>query len=653
MSILDQLPIRQNPEGWPAVRSLPSPSHPMAVARDLVALTKRTGTIVWWRGDFYRWARTHWVVWADEEVKAWLYRETEAAVYETTGRDGKPTTAQWAPNRKKIGDLFDALAHGVVLRRSDLDSDDGVGRVAFANGVLDLGSMDLLGHSPDRFNLHCLTFDYNAKADCPRWRRFLDEVLEADETRIALLQEWFGYVLCGGTELQKILSMFGPKRCGKGTVMRVLTALLGPVYVCAPPTLDSLAGTFGQEKLIGTRLAVLGDVQWVGNRLGEVVGILLSISGEDFQTVHRKNRTDWKGRLGTRFMIAGNDRPKFSNASTALAGRMEQLQFRVSFYGREDAGLERRLLAELSGIFNWALEGWRRLGGNGGRFTQSDLGAAAKEEVERAASPVTAFVRDECVLRGDARIELDELHRAFVRWRTAERLEGTIPINTFSRNLLSSFPMVLTKRHGSARTGRTQIAYGIRLRVDDDEPFELASVDQAADQADQTAETSGVHSGPSISAAQLMSGPDGPERPDISGVYHLENSDSSESTRGGSSEHPTSARVQTEGEILRGPSGPPPTSPPDSTPLTSANTGPDSGPGNAPALWSDSGPGHETAVNRSNGAKQLSATADGARSTRMAGDEKAPALRHSPCSSCGLRPDFGHTSDCPEAVPPW
>jgi putative DNA primase/helicase len=648
MSILDNLPPPTNTEGWPLIRSLPSPTNPMAVARDLVNLTKRAGTICWWRGDFYRWVGTHWVVWADEEVKAWLYQETETAVYETTDRDGKPKTAQWAPNRKKIGDLLDALAHGVVLRRGDLETDDGIGRVAFANGVLDLESMELLHHAPDRFNLHCLRFEFDPEAGCPRWTRFLNEVLEGDTARIALLQEWFGYVLCGGTELQKILSMFGPKRCGKGTVMRILTALLGPVYVAAPPTLDSLAGTFGQEKLIGTRLAVLGDVQWVGSRLGEVVGILLSISGEDFQSIHRKNRTDWKGRLGTRFMIAGNDRPKFSNASTALAGRMEQLQFRVSFYGREDAGLEKRLVAELSGIFNWALGGWRRLLRNGKRFTQSDLGLAAKEEVERSASPVTAFVRDECVLRIEAKVELDELHRAYVRWRTAERLEGTVPVAAFSRNLQSSFPMVATARVGSARTGRTQVAHGIRLRVDDTEPFELAFVDQVPDQADQADQDERFDLGLGVNPGQELYGPGGPGGPGISGVYRLEDSDSSERTSSDPYEHPPKTRVQTDVGICLVPSGPPgPQS--QRKPLTSANSTPD--PDQVPGP--DPGPGPvqgETTPISSNGRSGGPPSPPDPRSDTQ---ERRSLLRNAPCPTCDVLADFGHAANCPEAAAPW
>jgi phage/plasmid-associated DNA primase len=42
--------------------------------------------------------------------------------------------------------------------------------------------------------------------------------VEAEE--IGTLQEWFGYILSGRTDLQKILLLIGPRRSGKGTTSR-------------------------------------------------------------------------------------------------------------------------------------------------------------------------------------------------------------------------------------------------------------------------------------------------------------------------------------------------------------------------------------------------------------------------------------------------
>lgn len=518
--------------GWPMTLRLAPPTNPMAVARGLVDETKKGDITAWWRGDFYRWTGTQWAIWPDTEVRAWLYRCTEHAIYmaRVPGKDD-PQPAPWSPTRKKIGDLLEALGHGVLLRNADHNPDDGNGQVAFTNGMLDLATMKLLNHHPGRFNLHSLAVPYSPDARCDRWLRFLGQVLEDDPERIAILQEWFGYMLCGGTELQKILSMFGPKRCGKGTILRVLVALIGRQFVASPSTLDSLTGTFGLEQLLGARLAILGDVQWTGHNMPEAVGILLGISGEDSTTVQRKHRTSWTGQLPCRFVLAGNDRPKFRNASGALAGRFIYLQFRVSMFGREDPTLTAQLLEELAGIFNWALVGWRRLEANGGRFTESALAKQAAEEVERSSSPVTAFVRDRCIADGET--SLDELYKEYERWRATESLEGTIGKPVFSRDLGSALPMVSIERRGSGKSGtRIRVVRGLRLRADgEDDPA-------AAEEAQSGGPGWGpggdpvlpLDLTPSVSPGQSFGGPGGPGGPGFSGKNGSRNSASYERT---------------------------------------------------------------------------------------------------------------------------
>jgi putative DNA primase/helicase len=54
--------------------------------------------------------------------------------------------------------------------------------------------------------------------------------------------------------------MVGPKRGGKGTIGRVLTALLGAHHLAAP-TLASLSTNFGLQPLIGRPLALISDAR--------------------------------------------------------------------------------------------------------------------------------------------------------------------------------------------------------------------------------------------------------------------------------------------------------------------------------------------------------------------------------------------------------
>jgi putative DNA primase/helicase len=152
--------------------------------------------------------------------------------------------------------------------------------------------------------------------------------------------------------------MVGPLRCGKGTIGRVQTAMLGRNSV-GGPTMSNLSETFGLESLITKPAAIISDAR-IGARTDKstIVERLLSISGEDSLDVPRKYMIAWTGKLPTRFTILTNELPSLSDGSGALAGRFIILIMTKSFFGKEDPALTSKLLTELPGILNWSIEGY-------------------------------------------------------------------------------------------------------------------------------------------------------------------------------------------------------------------------------------------------------------------------------------------------------
>src|SRR4029079_11210253 len=208
--------------------------------------------------------------------------------------------------------------------------------------------------------------------------------------------------------LQKMFLLVGPKRGGKGTIGRVLTGLLGAHHVSAP-TLASLSTNFGLQPLIGKPLALVSDARLSTTADSKiVVERLLSISGEDSLTIDRKYKEPWTGRLPTRFLIMTNELPRLSDASGALASRFILLVLTKSFYGSENPKLTGELLTEAPAIFNWALEGLDRLTARG-YFVNPESGNDAIRQMEDLSSPISAFIRDRCVVGGRYQVKVDEL----------------------------------------------------------------------------------------------------------------------------------------------------------------------------------------------------------------------------------------------------
>jgi putative DNA primase/helicase len=275
---------------------LPPPSRPLAVARVVAGDFTIDGTLTLrcWRGGWMRWRGSHWAEIEDRELRGALYRRLEDAEYLDTSGERK----RWEPTRHKVGNVIDAL--GTALTHLDqaqnppawLTSQDNAmppGQVvSCANGLLNVANRTLMPHTPDFFGLVSVPFNYDADALEPtRWLAFLEQLWPDDPESIAALQEWFGYVLSGRTDAHKVFLLVGPTRSGKGTVARVLTALVGRDNA-AGPTLASLGTNFGLSPLLGQPLAIVSDASLGGANVPQVVERLLSVSGEDMLTVDRK-----------------------------------------------------------------------------------------------------------------------------------------------------------------------------------------------------------------------------------------------------------------------------------------------------------------------------------------------------------------------------
>jgi putative DNA primase/helicase len=452
--------------GQPVV--LPSPAVPMTVAREFLkqAHTFDDGipTLRHWRGGWWIWRMSYWGELDERTMRAQLYTFTENAIYLDEEGDGKP----WAPNRRRITDLTDALSAICILPANFdqprwLDSRETGIIVAVANGLLDIEQQQLYSHTPLFFNQTAVPCDYNPEAPAPaEWLAFLKKLWPSEPTAIKVVGEWYGYVISGRLDLHKIFMTVGPTRGGKGIIVRILIALIGRQNTCGP-TLNSLGGEFGLAPLIGKPLGVISDARFVSKNSNVVVERLLSISGEDTLTVNRKYREQWTGKLPTRLHVVSNELPRLGDASSAIIGRIVLLILTESWLGREDHGLEARLLTELTGILNWALEGLYRLTvENKNAFTPTASAVDAIVTMRDLASPVAAFVREKCELGSAYQIGRDDLYSAYKAWCEANGHPRPTK-EILGRDLRAAFSSIRATRPREDEARHLSYA-GIRLR---------------------------------------------------------------------------------------------------------------------------------------------------------------------------------------------
>jgi putative DNA primase/helicase len=435
------------------------PKNPMRCARQLVKNCFLDGDhhrlLHHHRGSFWQFRQNHYVPADDETVRegAWKFLDKAKQLTKKDSGPFKPTSA-------RVSNVVDALA-ALCYLDSLIDPPAWLGdagdlpppateMLPVANGLLHLPSGELYDVTPNYFGLSASDVVFDLDAPEPQhWLTFLHDLFGSDSESIMTLQDWFGYVLSSDTSQQKILLLVGPRRSGKGTIARVLTEILGRASVVGP-TLASLQNNFGLWPLIGKQLAVVADAR-LGGRSDQatIAERLLSISGEDAQTVDRKHQSAWTGRLPTRFTVLTNELPGIADSSAALAGRFIVLVLKYSFYGKEDVGLGGRLLTELPGILNWALVGYRRIRERG-HFVQPHSSDEAIEELEMLGSPIKAFIRDRCRVGPGYSFPIELLYQSYDSWSRDNGRRNPPTKQAFSRDLRAAVPGIRTVQRRDA-----------------------------------------------------------------------------------------------------------------------------------------------------------------------------------------------------------
>ena len=99
------------------------------------------------------------------------------------------------------------------------------------NGIIDLSSGELIGHSPSHsvMKLAPVVYPvvYKQDAECPVFIRFLDQIFNRDKELISWLQRAIGYTLTGETREQVFFIAYGTGANGKSTLFETILDILG------------------------------------------------------------------------------------------------------------------------------------------------------------------------------------------------------------------------------------------------------------------------------------------------------------------------------------------------------------------------------------------------------------------------------------------
>lgn len=267
------------------------------------------------------------------------------------------------------------------------------------------------------FTLHQIPHDYDAKADCPLFKKFISELLYEED--IPVVQEYLGYCLVPNTLAQTALFITGEGGEGKSRFTVMMEYILGENSVVIGD-FKGLQDRFSLSSLDNQMLFIDDDISL--DALDDTSNFKKIVTAETALEVEAKGIPKYKTHLYSKILCCGNGAvsSKFDHTDgfyrRLLVCKVKPLDKKR----KPDRQLSEKLKEETAGIINWLLEGLLRVVNNGFIITPSERMDDQVQTIRENADTITQFFNDEQYVQytysEDDAVSLKDMFNAYENW---------------------------------------------------------------------------------------------------------------------------------------------------------------------------------------------------------------------------------------------
>lgn len=317
----------------------------------------------------------------------------------------------------------------------------------------------LIEHHPESDSTVQLAVEWDPDARCDEFERFLAEAVAPDDQ----LRVWqlIGYLMMSGNPLQRLFLFTGGGGNGKGVLLDVIRAILGPSNVANVPLHDFADNRFATAELVGKLANICGDID---TTFIEKTGLIKQLSGEDSIKAERKGEHPFHFDFFGKMLFSANAIPTAADSSAGWLRRWEIVNF-PNAPAAPDIGLKRRLTApeSLRGIAARALRALPALMLKRA-FSRGESAESAHKDFAERNNLILAWLADEergGYLDPSSWYPRKALYLPFRRWYAEDNPSGRVMgTQTFYERVRQIKAVRETTRNG------TRGFAGIRLHVD-------------------------------------------------------------------------------------------------------------------------------------------------------------------------------------------
>lgn len=317
------------------------------------------------------------------------------------------------------------------------------------NGLYDLDGEKLINHSRNIFTTNLLPYNYDPAAACPRFIQFLQEIFENDQEKIDFIQEAVGYAFHKALPTPGIFFLVGSGSNGKSVFINTIANLVGKDNT-SNVSFNALSKEYYILELFQKMINISGETP---HGKGIDTGMIKAATSGDLITGREVYKSPMKFRPYAKHFLAMNKPPVISDNSYGMWRRIWVLEFNRRFTEKDmDRQLEEKLATELSGIFNWALEGYKKLKGKKFALNESPSMKISKKEYQDDMDSVRSFVKDHFKKTGSAddAVIFKDTYDFYKSYCESEGKKDIQAKNDFKKTLLDmGFEMKSSSRHNN------------------------------------------------------------------------------------------------------------------------------------------------------------------------------------------------------------
>lgn len=301
---------------------------------------------------------------------------------------------------RRANAVIDDIIASTYMNRDDFDAS--IQFIPVENGVLDISQnpVVLLHHGEEYFFTNTLPVTYAPEAECPKFLKFLSEILPDEKFRLQI-QEMFGWCLWRDYHQQVAFMLIGEGSNGRSTLLGVLRALLGDKNVSSQSLQVLCENRFSKAELYRKFANIAPDIP--SEKITDS-SVFKELTGGDLINGEKKFRDPFSFVNHAKLIFSANKLPYSKDKTYAYYRRWMLIFFDVLF-GDDGKPVDKKILEkittpeELSGILNWAIAGLTRLNDKG-EFSERLSVDETQDYYERLVSPVYRFLID-CVAEAD------------------------------------------------------------------------------------------------------------------------------------------------------------------------------------------------------------------------------------------------------------